>query len=494
MNTLKLSIGMIVKNESRHLRNCLTALQPLMLAVESELIIADTGSTDDTVQIAKAFTSNVIEIPWNDSFAEARNYTLNAAKGEWYMFIDADEYLADATEFIKFFNTGICNKWDGALYFQRNYWNQVDFTELLVYRLYKMTPIAKFTGHVHETLPHVDKAVIINTYVHHYGYWGENDLELSQKKALRNFSLLEKDLSENPNNLTAARTIARNYMALGALDKAKTYVDKCLNIVKTNPNNANFSSVYLLHIEYYQWINTQESHQKILEIIKEYFILKPKLSIGDIDVNMAKAKSHFALKAYRFAAEAYIKAYELIQLHKTGTLDISGAGTFASIYRGNRTNNLIMSNIFECFMQLKDYNSAFVALSHMPIQRISDLRFYQDAISKSEQVERYEELFKRIITLGDEFIEAFDLIVRSYSNVAKIIQPFFDLYKDIMADYLIRHDLKENLSSVHQIIYHVHIADMCKKQGDNTTAMNHIKTAMRIDSRFVSILSSKLRG
>lgn len=54
-----LSIGMIVKNEEKYLEQCLTAMKPLLEEVESELIIADTGSTDNTVEIARKFTDNV---------------------------------------------------------------------------------------------------------------------------------------------------------------------------------------------------------------------------------------------------------------------------------------------------------------------------------------------------------------------------------------------------------------------------------------------------
>lgn len=54
-----LSIGMIVKNEEKYLERCLTALKPTLENVDSELIIADTGSTDNTVEIAKRFTDKV---------------------------------------------------------------------------------------------------------------------------------------------------------------------------------------------------------------------------------------------------------------------------------------------------------------------------------------------------------------------------------------------------------------------------------------------------
>ena len=58
-NRYTLSIGMIVKNEEKNLRACLEALKPLREAVSSELIIVDTGSEDETVQIAKEYTEKV---------------------------------------------------------------------------------------------------------------------------------------------------------------------------------------------------------------------------------------------------------------------------------------------------------------------------------------------------------------------------------------------------------------------------------------------------
>ena len=48
-----LSIGMIVKNEEKFLDRCLAAIKPILDNIDSELIIADTGSTDNTVEIAQ---------------------------------------------------------------------------------------------------------------------------------------------------------------------------------------------------------------------------------------------------------------------------------------------------------------------------------------------------------------------------------------------------------------------------------------------------------
>jgi tetratricopeptide (TPR) repeat protein len=84
------SLCMIVKNEERNLPACLASLKP----VADEMIIVDTGSTDRTVDLATAFGARVLHFPWNGSFSDARNYSLDQARGAWILVMDADEVLA----------------------------------------------------------------------------------------------------------------------------------------------------------------------------------------------------------------------------------------------------------------------------------------------------------------------------------------------------------------------------------------------------------------
>lgn len=84
-----LSIAMIVKNEEKWLPRCLDSIRE----VADEIIIVDTGSTDETVTIAKCYTDKVYFHEWNDSFSEARNHSLSYCTCDWILQIDADEEL-----------------------------------------------------------------------------------------------------------------------------------------------------------------------------------------------------------------------------------------------------------------------------------------------------------------------------------------------------------------------------------------------------------------
>ncbi len=84
------SLCMIVKNEEEHLARCLHSAKPIV----AEIIVVDTGSTDRTKEIAKAFGARVFEVAWVNDFSIARNSSLSKASGDWIFVLDADEIVS----------------------------------------------------------------------------------------------------------------------------------------------------------------------------------------------------------------------------------------------------------------------------------------------------------------------------------------------------------------------------------------------------------------
>ena len=86
-----ISFCLIVKNEQGWISKCLESLLPLA----SEVILADTGSTDNTLPIAQNFPKvRSFEIPWENHFGNARNQTIQKACEPWIFSFDADERIA----------------------------------------------------------------------------------------------------------------------------------------------------------------------------------------------------------------------------------------------------------------------------------------------------------------------------------------------------------------------------------------------------------------
>jgi glycosyltransferase involved in cell wall biosynthesis len=83
----ELGAVLIVRNEERYLEECLRSLT----AVVDEIVVYDTGSTDQSVEIARHYADSVASGPWNDSFADARNRALESSTSTWVLSIDADE-------------------------------------------------------------------------------------------------------------------------------------------------------------------------------------------------------------------------------------------------------------------------------------------------------------------------------------------------------------------------------------------------------------------
>ena len=86
---LRISQCMIVKNEEKNIERALSWGKEIMW----EQIVVDTGSTDQTVEIAEQMGAKIYHFDWIDDFAAAKNFAIKQASGDWIVFLDADEYM-----------------------------------------------------------------------------------------------------------------------------------------------------------------------------------------------------------------------------------------------------------------------------------------------------------------------------------------------------------------------------------------------------------------
>ncbi|MDR0942915.1 MAG: glycosyltransferase [Ruminococcus sp.] len=367
-----LTIGMIVKNESKVLEKCLKALSNLRKNVKCELIIVDTGSDDNTVEIAKKYADEVRFFAWNGDFSAARNESLRDAKGDWFMYLDADEIFENTDDIEKFFNSAEHIKYNFGSYVIRNYFADESYSEFPAPRMTRLFEETAFSGTIHEALNMYPPAFYFKSFAHHHGYAGTN----LQKKNSRNITNLLHEYAKNPSDVRVIFHLAEAYIAV-ELNAGLHYILMGFDLVKDKEQSV-YNAVYRAEICYlYQRLYMIE---KAYEFAKECSVVyeKNKLEfcvLADIyaiyGLVAAKLKHYEeAIKAF----ERYCYFYEAIKSEKLSTIDLM---IHPPIYVQSASRQLVM-NVF-CFSYTKigDYVNAKIIADSMdkPEKRFGKLNF-----------------------------------------------------------------------------------------------------------------------
>ena len=233
-----LSVCIITKNEEKYIARCLAGLKP----VADEIIVVDTGSTDKTKPIAEAFGAQVIDLPWNNDFSEARNASLERAKGSWILVHDADETIsaldykwlramidtkpATPAAYTLVTRNYITNSSiDGWVANKGEYPDEESGTGWFPsskVRLFTRDSRFRFRNPVHEVLEPsiIEAGVVVNKFdmpIHHFGRLNEDN---SRIKMETYYQLGKKKLELAPQNPVAIRELAIQAAELGRHDEA----------------------------------------------------------------------------------------------------------------------------------------------------------------------------------------------------------------------------------------------------------------------------------
>ncbi len=193
-----ISVCIIAKNEEKRIEKCLSSIKPYGF----EIVVADTGSTDRTKEIAGKYADQVLDFAWCDDFSAARNFSLRAASNNWIFMLDCDEYIKTMdVEELNYFrkhlsdSVGSVSRENLVTENGIQVVNNTDNTERFFdRRLYH------YTGIIHEQLtPKRGKeisAYLLQTTIFHTGY--DMTEEEQRAKYLRNYTLLKKQLECGP--------------------------------------------------------------------------------------------------------------------------------------------------------------------------------------------------------------------------------------------------------------------------------------------------------
>ncbi|HML34226.1 glycosyltransferase family 2 protein [Sporomusa sphaeroides] len=225
---MKISACMIAKNEEKVIARCIESYREAV----DEIIVVDTGSTDQTVAIAQSLGAKVFYFQWIDDFSAAKNYALSKAKGDWIVFLDADEYFANGTgSNLRSFLQKLDKAFDGVACRMLNL-DEVSgkiTSEIIHIRIFKNDKRLSYTNPIHEELACRRKGAQLQVHmadrrkliIHHTGY-SDN---ISQEKARRNLALLLKQLNDDiASEPKYYYYIADTYFSLHEWDKVIRYI------------------------------------------------------------------------------------------------------------------------------------------------------------------------------------------------------------------------------------------------------------------------------
>lgn len=261
MEKLPFSVCIITKNNAKTLERCLQSASNYF----DEIVIADTGSSDSTKEIARHYTNQIFDFTWNNNFADARNFAIKKATNDFIFSLDSDEEISkiNCRQLLDFSKKNAENIGRiEILNLQSNH----TFEKGCVSRIFNRK-FFHFEGSVHEQLvssSQINRSLVdLDVSIIHYGYANE---DLNQKKAQLYREMIEKKLKETPDDSYLLYQLGRTY------DIQKDFVDASeayLKSLQTSPRHDFEYFRSALDDLCFDYLNLNEA-KKAAEIINFY--------------------------------------------------------------------------------------------------------------------------------------------------------------------------------------------------------------------------------
>jgi len=236
---MSVSAVLIVKNEAACLDACLDALRNVV----DEIVVADTGSTDDSRNIALALGARVFDFPWCSDFSAARNFAIGQASHDCVLTVDADEYLDSSPEearaaLLSFEADAALQPLLGLVEIVNLRADSAD--EVAVDRTARVfrRSAFRYVGAIHEQLIPFDAvtptARALPISFRHTGY--ALSPEQAAAKAHRNIAILRRELEAHPDDEYYRYQLGKAWVSLGRHKAAAIAFEQALRAIDFTAN------------------------------------------------------------------------------------------------------------------------------------------------------------------------------------------------------------------------------------------------------------------
>jgi glycosyltransferase involved in cell wall biosynthesis len=242
-----ISVCVIARNEEQFIGDCLASARPFV----DEVLVLDTGSTDRTIEIARAAGARVETFAWQDDFGAARNAAIDLATSDWILMLDADERLQPASgPALRAFVDG---RPTGAPFYAPRIDNRTgdgpeDFRISFPNRLFRRVPELRYVGTIHEDLVYLGNPArslglrLDQIRITHLGYLA--DVVQARGKFERNWRLLQREASARPDDPLPWYYMGMDRVAADEPAEAAEYFRQSLARSGNRPNWTAIVEVY----------------------------------------------------------------------------------------------------------------------------------------------------------------------------------------------------------------------------------------------------------
>ncbi len=223
---IPVSVCIIAKNEEKNIEKCLRALSRYPF----EIVVADTGSTDQTWEIASRYADKVLDFKWVNDFSAARNFSIQAATHDWILVIDCDEFVVNLNyeemqSLMQKYPYALGQLTRDNICYDKNH--DILHSTDLVERLFDRR-LYEYEGTIHEQPVRRDKtpacAFTFPLYITHTGYGGSEEEILA--KSERNIRMLTEALEKDPEDPYLFYQLGESYMLKNDYENAYNYFDR----------------------------------------------------------------------------------------------------------------------------------------------------------------------------------------------------------------------------------------------------------------------------
>lgn len=410
---MKLSICMMIKNEEKNLVRCLDKLKILVDEGLAELIIVDTGSDDNSVDIAKQYTDRVYFHKWNKNFSQMRNISISYAKGEWLLLIDADERLDDVDKLINLLKSKEISKYNTILFKVKNLYkisDENDYNLIASPRMFKNDGEFKYIGAVHNQP--IFNAPVLGSEINitHFGYI-IGDKQLMEIKFKRTSEILKSELEKSPEDLYYIYQLGVAYEMHGELKMALKELRKAYNILGKKSLLEKKNYLYIL-ATYAGMAYKNNEIQECIKVAKKGLELEKEYIDLYYLIGLCEKKLQNENEAYK-----YLKKY-LYYTEIYNELGISENINLIMYYNNEKYKSAVYYEIIKYYLKSEQYEKAYKIYNNVvtinekiyaiiaiciPLKKYSELREeYNIIIDKNDKNAFLCTLEEKLKTLEDE--------------------------------------------------------------------------------------------